>query len=367
MLKKIIISSLMLVFIVGFTGCYKNDKAHKKTVGIVGKRAEITIYIDKGSKLDPKYLKDDKIAINYLPDNKNKFDKDDINAIVNNVDKNVKVLLISTKRTGLGPAFKGIKKKIPGIITVADEMGELEGINKYILFKDKNIDIGLFRPSNSGEESVILAKEMSADNFIYIVSKEDYLSRNYTEDINLARQTAEKYGLKFSLELVEASLDNIKAKFNKMDEKTRSKTAIYSSHPKYSEFCLENALNNKFILPNINSSGDGDLIARKLSIKKLEQFESREDFDNSISRELNKRGIKHRIAGVSESRSSLSSELVIEVAKYMYEKKFNFEECYTDISLLNRSNSKLDIGLKINSIGQAYGYFRELRFLTRIY
>jgi len=125
-----------------------------------------------------------------------------------------------------------------------------------------------------------------------------------------------------------------------MNEATRSTTAIYSADRLYSDFCLDNLIKNKFILPNINSLNDGDLLAKKLDIKTMEKFKSRE---------------------------AVTSEIVIEVANYMYEKNFNLEECYTNISLLNRANTNLNLGLNFDSFGIAYGYFRKLSFLSRIY
>ena len=56
-----------------------------------------------------------------------------------------------------------------------------------------------------------------------------------------------------------------------------------------------------------------------------------------------------------------------DLSNYMYEKNFTLEECYTNISLLNRANTNLNLGLNFDSLGIAYGYFRELSFLTRTY
>ena len=152
-----------------------------------------------------------------------------------------------------------------------------------------------------------------------------------------------------------------------MNEATRSTTAIYSADRLYSDFCLDNLIKNKFILPNINSLNDGDLLAKKLDIKTMEKFKSREDFDKAVSKVLASRGLSNKLAGISESRNAVTSEIVIEVANYMYEKNFNLEECYTNISLLNRANTNLNLSLNFDSFGIAYGYFRELSFLSRIY
>ena len=108
-------------------------------------------------------------------------------------------------------------------------------------------------------------------------------------------------------------------------------------------------------------------MANKLGLKSMDQYKSREDFVKAVSYQLAKRGLKSKLAGISESRRALTTELVIEVANYMYEKNFTLEECYTNISLLNRANTNLNLGLNFDSLGIAYGYFRELSFLTRIY
>gem|GEM_PF-112090 len=163
------------------------------------------------------------------------------------------------------------------------------------------------------------------------------------------------------------NLNDLQKKLDAMNEATRSTTAIYSADRLYSDFCLDNLIKNKFILPNINSLNDGDLLAKKLDIKTMEKFKSREDFDKAVSKVLASRGLSNKLAGISESRNAVTSEIVIEVANYMYEKNFNLEECYTNISLLNRANTNLNLGLNFDSFGIAYGYFRELSFLSRIY
>lgn len=253
------------------------------------------------------------------------------------------------------------------MVTVANGIGELSSIDRYMVAKDKNIDIGLIESRYSGRESLITAKEMSAKNFIYLVSKDNATSKKIIEDINRARLVAEKYQVNFTVEEVGDKLEDLQKKLDAMDENTKSSTAIYPSDEMYSDFCLDNLIKNKFIVPNINSSNDGDLVANKLGLKSMDQYKSREDFDKTVSYQLAKRGLKSKLAGISESRRALTTELVIEVANYMYEKNFTLEECYTNISLLNRANTNLNLGLNFDSLGIAYGYFRELSFLTRIY
>lgn len=367
MLKKIMMFCLASIIAVGLAACNKSQNTKKDTLDMTDNKAEITVYIDKGTKVDPKYLTNGKVAINYLPNTKGNFGKDYVDKIINNIDKSVKVVIISTNKSGLEPVFKGVKKKLPGVVTVANGIGELSSIDRYMVAKDKNIDIGLVESRYSGRESLITAKEMSAKNFIYLVSKDNATSKKIIEDINRARLVAEKYQVNFTVEEVGDKLEDLQKKLDAMDENTKSSTAIYPSDEMYSDFCLDNFIKNKFIVPNINSYNDGDLVANKLGLKSMDQYKSREDFDKAVSYQLAKRGLKSKLAGISESRRALTTELVIEVANYMYEKNFTLEECYTNISLLNRANTNLNLGLNFDSLGIAYGYFRELSFLTRIY
>lgn len=367
MLKKIMMFCLASIIAVGLAACNKSQNTKKDTLDMTDNKAEITVYIDKGTKVDPKYLTSGKVAINYLPNIKGDFGQDYVDKIINNIDKSVKVVIISTNKSGLEQVFKGVKKKLPGVVTVANGIGELSSIDRYMVAKDKNIDIGLIESRYSGRESLITAKEMSAKNFIYLVSKDNATSKKIIEDINRARLVAEKYQVNFTVEEVGDKLEDLQKKLDAMDENTKSSTAIYPSDEMYSDFCLDNFIKNKFIVPNINSSNDGDLVANKLGLKSMDQYKSREDFDKAVSYQLAKRGLKSKLAGISESRRALTTELVIEVANYMYEKNFTLEECYTNISLLNRANTNLNLGLNFDSLGIAYGYFRELSFLTRIY
>nr|WP_308550964.1 DUF3798 domain-containing protein [uncultured Peptostreptococcus sp.] len=367
MLKKLMMPCLALVMVVSLTACKKGENAKKDNLDMTSNKAGITVYMDKGAKIDPKYLASGKLAINYLPNIKGDFEKKHIDKIVNSIDKNVKVLLISTNKKGLEPVFKGVKNKLPGVITIADGIGELSSEDKHMVIKDKNIDIGFLESMYSGRESVITAKEMSADNFIYIISKEKASTRGFIEDINKARLAAEKYNMKFSVEEVGEDYGDLQKKLDAMDEQTKSTTAIYPSEEKYSEFCLDNVIKSRFILPNINSENDGELLAKKLASDSMEKFKNREDFDKEISKKLASKGLKNKVAGISESRKAVVTELVAEVANYMYEKNFTLEECYSNSTILNRANTDLNLGLNFDSMGISYGYFRKLTFLTRIY
>ena len=143
MLKKIMMFCLASIIAVGLAACNKSQNTKKDTLDMTDNKAEITVYIDKGTKVDPKYLTNGKVAINYLPNTKGNFGKDYVDKIINNIDKSVKVVIISTNKSGLEPVFKGVKKKLPGVVTVANGIGELSSIDRYMVAKDKNIDLVL--------------------------------------------------------------------------------------------------------------------------------------------------------------------------------------------------------------------------------
>ena len=203
---------LASIIAVGLAACNKSQNTKKDTLDMTDNKAEITVYIDKGTKVDPKYLTNGKVAINYLPNTKGNFGKDYVDKIINNIDKSVKVVIISTNKSGLEPVFKGVKKKLPGVVTVANGIGELSSIDRYMVAKDKNIDIGLIESRYSGRESLITAKEMSAKNFIYLVSKDNATSKKIIEDINRARLAAEKYQVNFTVEEVGDKLEDLQKK-----------------------------------------------------------------------------------------------------------------------------------------------------------
>ena len=173
MLKRLMLFCLASIIAVGLVACNKSKNTKKDTLDMTDNKAEITIYIDKGTKFDPKYLNSGNVAINYLPNINGDFNQEYVKRIVNAVDKNVKVLVIATNKSGLEPVFKSVKTKLPGVVTVANGIGELSSVDKYLVAKDKNIDIGLVVSDYLGRESLITAKEMSAKSFIYLVSKEN--------------------------------------------------------------------------------------------------------------------------------------------------------------------------------------------------
>ena len=55
---------LASIIAVGLAACNKSQNTKKDTLDMTDNKAEITVYIDKGTKVDPKYLTNGKVAIN---------------------------------------------------------------------------------------------------------------------------------------------------------------------------------------------------------------------------------------------------------------------------------------------------------------
>ena len=74
-----------------------------------------------------------------------------------------------------------------------------------------------------------------------------------------------------------------------------------------------------------------------------------------------------KIAGISEGVDSVPAELTIEIAKYMYERNYMIEECYTDDSVKDRANRMLDLSILPEYIGASSGYIKNLSISPRVY
>lgn len=360
MMKKLINISLILILIF-LVGCSK--KADKVSSGEIGSnKAKITVYMDEGQRVDNKYLKDDEVAINYLPKRNGSFTKEDVEKISSNIDKNVKLLIIATENEGLVEVFKNTKSKIPGLITVFSNIKEAEDEKKVDLFKNENIDVGFLTRKTDSLSTVKLAKIMRAKAFVY-------LNTNTVDEDKIAVENFCKIsGIEFK------EVDFLKYKSLGEDEgvkelfkKYNREVAIYSPDESMAEEIFDFGIKNKLIIPNINSGDDGMLLAKKLNLESSLEEKTRSEFDKDVSNKLDELDMKNRVAGVSDGKKNIPIGLTIDIAKYMYESNFLIEECFRDISVDYRSNRDMDIDLTPERVYSSFGYIRTLGLSPRIY
>ena len=365
MFKKII--PLAIITAVFLSGCaFKGNS--KISSMISNNKAEITVYIPKGTHLDPKYNKDKDVAINYLPNRKDGYTKKDVENIVNNIDKHVKVLIITSEKPGLEPVFKMVKSKLPGVVTVAGDMQEMRDDDLYKISKDQNINVSLkIDRELNGVVSLKMAKMMKAKKFIYL-----YLPNNpnYNVDLEKTKLYSKKLGLQFipvKLNPNDITQDIVDNAILKKIDGDFSTTAVYPSSDKLSPLVLNLCKDKKFIIPNLNSDNDGKLMAKTFGLEKEYLDDSRSVFDKKLDKKLKEYGLDNKIAGISEGKMSIPAEISIETSKYMYEKNYMLEECYEDGSLIERGNRRLDLLIHPEDIFQSNSYSRNLILYPRIY
>ncbi|WP_101773058.1 DUF3798 domain-containing protein [Peptostreptococcus faecalis] len=370
MIKKITATALLLSVLMSISACSSSMNKNANTDNSIHKKAEITVYLPEGQNIDKKYRDDKDIAINYLAKKDGKFSEKEVNAIADNIDKSVKVLILSSDREGSMPVFSKVKSKLPGIITIAGDSEEFDtdSINK--IMKDKSLDVGFMSEKKyNAYNSVTIAKQMSAKTFVYLYTNKDKSNSDLYMDIQDAKLYCDKKGIKFVEVEVEADdSSKISEEVKKIASVEGSEgLALYPSDQTLSKEILKLAIENKYIIPNLNSDNDGELIADVMNLKKEYEKLTREEFDELVSKKLSDKGISDKIAAISEGRKSVPAEISIEIAKYMYENNYMIEECYRDVSVVDRGNQKLNLQIKPEYIDSSFGYVRKLKLNPRIY
>lgn len=339
------------VLVTSLVGC-SNKEATKTSVGSNNKRAKITVYLPEGSYIDNKYKEDPDVAINYLSKDAK------VNKIASNIDKSVKVLILSSDQEGLLPVFNKVKKKLPGVITIASELEEMKDKNIYKLLKDEDLSVGFsVEEDRNAKIATIMAKKMGAKKFIYLYTKGE--NPEYLMDKKDAKDFCEVNGMEFAA--LETDGQNLVLNSNPKD------TAIYPASENLTEPVLNLALEKGYIIPSLNSNKDGFYLAKALGLQKEYKEETIKEFDKKVGVKLDEMGMKDRIAGISEGREAVPTELSIAIAEYMYEKNFMIEECYRDVSAIDRGIQKLDLTIEPRRISTSNGYVRNLVLSPRIY
>lgn len=369
MIKKLFSIALLMALVTLLLACGKEKSLKSENNKVTNKKAEITVYLPEGQQLDNKYYKDNEVAINYLPNNRSKFTEKEVNDIVNNIDKHVKVLVITTEKTGLEGVFKKVKEKLPGVITVAGDIAEMHNEELYTILKNPKLDVAFTVENNEkGVESAKIAKMMGADRYIYLRKvKSNNLEIN--QDLQSVKKYCNNNGMKFEDISVDnnASYSDIISKIKKSADKEVSKTAVFPSEKSLSKDVLEGALKEGYMVADINSGNDGKLLAELLNISDDYKKLTREEFDLKVSAKLKQYNLNGKVAGISEGIYSIPSELTIEIAKFMYEKNYMIEECYRDVSVIARGNRNLKLSILPKDIGLSLGYARNLVITPRIY
>ena len=367
MFKKLFSIVLVAVLVLLLPGCGKDKELKADGNKVTTKKAEITIYLPEGQQLNNKYYKDKDIAINYLPNNKGNFTEKEVNDIANNIDKHVKVLVITTEKSGLEDVFKKVKAKLPGVITVAGDIGEMHSKKLYSVLKNADIDTAfMMENGKKGAVSAQIAKLMGADKYIYISSENS--ADTYT-DIKDTKLYCSENGMKFEKLSVDKNESEkvILEKIKKTAGDGLKNTAVYPADRNLSETVLKGAMEYGYMVPNINSDNDGRVLAKLLNLEEEYKKLPREEFDSKVSEKLKKYNLNGKVAGISEGIYSIPSELVIEIAKFMYEKNYMIEECFRDVSVIARGNRNLELSILPEDVDYSTGYVRNLVVTPRIY
>lgn len=365
------VSSLILCSILALTSaCSSGNKQDQTNAKYTNKKSKITVYMPKGQYIDNKYFNNKDIVINYLPPVKGAFEQKEIDKIANSIDKNVKVLIISSKNKGLISVFDKVKKKLPGIITIAADMQESREDDSRNLRKDTNIEVAMNIDENRKARNIAtLSSQMGANTFAYIYNKDSNDPEQYL-DLSEAREYCNQSSIKFvevPMSINDVKSGKIHEVTDKLVKENGKEIAVYTSEVKLTGDILKDSLKLGYIVPNINSDQDSLILAKELGLEKEMHSLKRKDFDEKVSSVLEKKNMKGRIAGLSESRLGITTEIAIETALYMYDKSFALEECYEDSSIRDRANQELGLLVEPQYSGSAYGYVRSIYLSPRIY
>ena len=365
------VSSLILCSILALTSaCSSGNKQDQTNEKYTNKKSKITVYMPKGQYIDNKYFNNKDIVINYLPPVKGDFEQKEIDKIANSIDKNVKVLIISSKNKGLISVFDKVKKKLPGIITIAADMQESREDDSRNLRKDTNIEVAMNIDENRKARNIAtLSSQMGANTFAYIYNKDSNDPEQYL-DLSEAREYCNQSSIKFvevPMSINDVKSGKIHEVTDKLVKENGKEIAVYTSEVKLTGDILKDSLKLGYIVPNINSDQDSLILAKELGLEKEMHSLKRKDFDEKVSSVLEKKNMKGRIAGLSESRLGITTEIAIETALYMYDKSFELEECYEDSSIRDRANQELGLLVEPQYSGSSYGYVRSIYLSPRIY
>lgn len=368
MIKKIAYLFTIVFVLVSLGACTKNDRASssdkESLEDITNNKSEITIYLPEGQQLDKKYIENKKIAVNFLPKIEGKYTEKQADMIANNIDKHVKVLIISSSNNGLSSVFEKVKDKLPGVITISCDMEEFNNHSLDDLLKNSNIDVGL---SVSNTNNLLIGVKnsilMNAKKFAYIYNPNDI----DITDLEKAKEYCKENNMIFDEIKVDKKIDD--KYFNEIVGKISNieNTAVYSSIEDASMLLLKNFSKYKYIIPSLNSGNDGNIFSQEFALEKEYASLEREEFEAIVSKKLEEEGLTGKLGMIIEAKKSVPIEISIEIAKYMYENNFMIEECYRDVSLVARGNRNLNLSITPQKIGNSAGYFRYLNLVPRIY
>lgn len=407
----IAISALMAASMVG---CGKNDEKKVSTASF--KNSEITIITDRKNSLDRKYVEDPEIAINYIP-SKKKYTEEDATKIAGSVDKHTKVLVIDVEGSGLLKVFDQVKSKLPGVITVGNNIGEFDNDGYVDILKNSNVNSALKVDEVSGMDIAKSSITMGAKILIVVNGDNEF--------VNDAKEFSLSNGIKNFYSVDVSKNSSLNAIEKAISEKAGGEkdVALYSSDDNISAKLFEIALKNKYIIPDLDTENDGEIVQgilgsklKSISVsipkrtseiisseklangdkrensdsdekeevganedqgesKKSEDVNSPDDksapdravFDKKFEKYLSSIGMSGRIGMVYEGKKEVPTESIIAVAKFMYENSYMIEECYRDVSLIDRGNRQLDLSIEPVYLDNSIGYVRALNILPRVY
>lgn len=364
MYRKIVITFLVLCICFVETSCNRiNDKKYNDRSNNYVK-AKYTVYIPKGSSLNDNLSKDKNVAVNYLDDKKS-YDKSDVDKIVSNTDKNVKVVIINSNKPGILPVFNRLKEKIPGILTIAVDLPEFENMNSSDFLRMKGIEVALSsKQEMDGLNSAKLSQQLNTKTFLYLSLKD---SKNVyeNEDIIETENYCKKNNIKFLHYKIDSINDTDDKKLKKLNDifDQEKNLAVFPSDKSLSDYTLKKAIKYHFSIPDLNSSNDGKVLAKNLNL----DLDNKDKFISKLKKEISNRGLSHKIGAIIEGESSLLVEFSIRNSQIMYENRFELGESYKTYYMSNKFQEEFDYMTKNYILGPSYMINRNVVIIPRIY
>lgn len=340
------------------------------------KNAEITVITDRNTGFDKRYMDDSKISFNYV-EKKKKYNKSDISKISSFVDKHTKVLIIDVSGDGLLDVFDLVKKNLPGVITVANNVSEFKNNRLVDILKNRNVNSALLTNKIKGQDFARNAIKMGAKSIVLINNSDEEFFReadnyaknngiNYVFNISVNKNATPKEiseALKSEVLKIEG-MDKSNDNGDKNEINPKGDIALYTPDDNLAGDVVITAIENGYIVPDMDTENDGETLQKVLPNL---DYTDRDSFEKSFKSYLKSKEMNGRIGLVYEGKKNVPTEAIISIAKYMYENSYMVEECYRDVSLIDRGNRNLNLSINPVYIDNSIGYVRSIDISPRVY
>ncbi|WP_300278196.1 DUF3798 domain-containing protein [Peptacetobacter sp.] len=333
MLKKTIVRIISFCMIVGMAGCSKNDK--KNTANLTDSYAQIMLVRPESVKLEKNFLEgNSKVKEVILPKNYDKNIEKTIEEIASFADNDkVKSIIICSDKDGLLPVFSKINKKNDSIMTVAAGIEEMQNKEKRNEVEtDEFVTMG-FNPTDTDNNinAIRMAKIMGSKVFV------NYLDSFSENDIELQNKNKDMQSEcnRNNLKYIEVKIPNMKneddyktaLEFIKKDAIEKKKTygedvSLYGSRDIMDRGCIEAALENRLMVPNIHSIDSTKLYSDILDINiKSSESDDYKKINDEISKKLKSLNMEARLAGTEIPEKTFCVEVAVDTMTRLFSEK----------------------------------------------